>query len=129
VAELSGGLVVTHLVNWLSPFKERVTTVTGDRGCFVADTVTADLTFFKNGSQAAQWDRVAAFRGVAEGDMIRYAIPKPEPLMTELTNFVAAVRGDSDAQVVTLAEGLATVRIAEALRDSAATGDSIRIPQ
>ena len=59
--------------------------------------------------------------------MIRYAIPKPEPLVTELTNFVAAVRGEPGAQVVTLEEGLATVRIAEALRDSAATGNSIGI--
>jgi predicted dehydrogenase len=129
VAELSSGLVVTHLVNWVSPFKERITTVTGDLGSFVADTVTADLTFYKNGSQPAQWDRVAAFRGVAEGDMIRFAIPKPEPLMTELSHFVAAVRGDPASLVVRLEEGLTTVRIAEALRDSAATGSSIRIPQ
>ena len=128
VAELSNGLVVTHLVNWLSPFKERVTTVTGDLGSLVADTLTADLTLFKNGSQRSEWDRVAAFRGVVEGDMIRYAIPKPEPLMTELGHFAAAVRGEPGGQVVTLEEGLATVRIAEALRDSAATGDSIRIP-
>ena len=128
VAELSNGLVVTHLVNWLSPFKERVTTVTGDLGSLVADTLTADLTLFKNGSQRSEWDRVAAFRGVVEGDMIRYAIPKPEPLMTELGHFAAAVRGEPEGQVVTLEEGLATVRIAEALRDSAATGDSIRIP-
>jgi predicted dehydrogenase len=91
--------------------------------------VTADLTFYKNGSQPAQWDRVAAFRGVAEGDVIRFAIPKPEPLMTELSHFVAAVRGDAASQVVRLEEGLTTVRIAEAVRDSAATGSSIRIPQ
>src|SRR6185312_3428322 len=58
VAELSNGLVVTHLVNWLSPFKERVTAVTGDKGSLVADTLTADLTLFKNGSQAMEWDRV-----------------------------------------------------------------------
>lgn len=127
VAELSSGLVVTHLVNWLSPFKERITTVTGDLGSFVADTLTADLTLFKNGSERAQWDRVAAFRGVAEGDMIRYAIPKPEPLLTELSNFAAAVRGEPDSQVVTLEEGLTTVRVAEALRESAASGNSVRI--
>jgi predicted dehydrogenase len=72
---------------------------------------------------------VAAFRGVAEGDMIRYAIPKPEPLVTELTNFAAAARGEPEAQVVTLEEGLATVRIAEAVRDSAAAGNSIGITQ
>jgi predicted dehydrogenase len=116
-------------VNWLSPFKERVTTVTGDRGCLVADTLTADLTLYKNGSQQSEWDRVAAFRGVAEGDVIRYAIPKPEPLTTELRNFAAAVRGDTGSSVVTLEEGLATVRIAEAVRESSASGDTIRIPR
>jgi predicted dehydrogenase len=129
VAELSNGLVVTHLVNWLSPFKERVTAVTGDKGSLVADTLTADLTLFKNGSQAMEWDRVAAFRGVVEGDVIRYAIPKPEPLVTELRNCADAVRGHTDGQVVTLEEGLATVRIAEAMRDSAATGDTVRIAE
>jgi UDP-N-acetylglucosamine 3-dehydrogenase len=129
VAELSNGLVVTHLVNWLSPFKERVTAVTGDKGSLVADTLTADLTLFKNGSQAMEWDRVAAFRGVVEGDVIRYAIPKPEPLVTELRNFADAVRGHTEGQVVTLEEGLATVRIAEAMRDSAATGDTVRIAE
>ena len=129
VAELSNGLVVTHLVNWLSPFKERVTAVTGDKGSLVADTLTADLTLFKNGSQAMEWDRVAAFRGVVEGDVIRYAIPKPEPLVTELRHFADAVRGHTEGQVVTLEEGLATVRIAEAMRDSAATGDTVRIAE
>jgi predicted dehydrogenase len=59
--------------------------------------------------------------------VIRYAIPKPEPLMTELRNFATAVRGDADGQVVTLEEGLATVRIAEAVRDSAASGETVRM--
>lgn len=127
VAELSGGIVATHLVNWLTPFKERVTVVTGERGCLVADTLTADITFYENGSEQAQWDRVAAFRGVAEGNMIRYAIAKPEPLMTEVSNFVAAVRGDRTAEVVTLEEAVATVRIAEALRESAVSGENIRM--
>src|SRR5690606_33907019 len=42
--QLSGGLMSTHLVNWLTPTKERVTIVTGEKGMFVADTLTADLT-------------------------------------------------------------------------------------
>jgi UDP-N-acetylglucosamine 3-dehydrogenase len=126
VAELSNGVVATHLVNWLSPLKERITTVTGERGCFTADTVTADLTFYKNGSEPVQWDRVASFRGVSEGDMIRYAIPKPEPLWTELSNFVAAVRGEP-AEVVSLEEGLLTVRVAEMMRESARAGRTIEV--
>ncbi|CAM5630917.1 Inositol 2-dehydrogenase/D-chiro-inositol 3-dehydrogenase [Streptomyces microflavus] len=45
VGQLSDGTMVDHLVNWLSPLKERFTSVTGERGCFIADTLTADLTF------------------------------------------------------------------------------------
>jgi predicted dehydrogenase len=126
VAQLSDGTVVTHLVNWLSPLKERVTVVTGELGCFVADTLTADLTFYQNGSQPAEWERVAAFRGVSEGNMTRFAIPKPEPLMTELSNFVAAVRGEP-AELVTMREALVTVRVAEAVRDAAASGETVKV--
>lgn len=126
VGELSDGVVVTHLVNWLSPFKERITTVTGDLGCFVADTITADLTFFANGSEPARWDQVAAFRGVTEGHMTRFAIPKPEPLLTELEHFAAAVRGEP-ADVVSLEDGLATVEVAEALRESATSGETLSL--
>lgn len=126
VGELDNGVVVIHLVNWLSPFKERVTTVTGARGCLVADTITADLTLHQNGSVAVEWDRVASFRGVSEGDVTRYAIRKPEPLVTELENFAALVRGE-DADVVTLADGLAAVRVAEALRESAESGTTVEL--
>lgn len=127
VAELASGVIVTHLVNWLSPLKERVTVVTGERGCFVADTVSTDLTFYENGSQPVEWDRVASFRGVSEGNMTRYAIPKPEPLVTELSQFIAAVRGEP-ADVVLLEDGLATVRVAEIVRESATTGETVRVP-
>jgi predicted dehydrogenase len=123
VGQLADRTVVNHLVNWLSPMKERVTVVTGERGCFVADTLTADLTYYENATQVSQWDAVARFRGVAEGNMTRFAIPKPEPLVTELTAFAAAVRGE-DADVVTLRQGLATVEVAEAVRRSAASGES-----
>jgi len=62
-----------------------------------------------------------------QGNMTRYAIAKPEPLLTEVSNFVAAVRGDRSADVVTLEEAVATVRIAEALRESAMSGENIRM--
>ena len=90
---LEDGTIAAHLVNWLSPFKERTTVITGSRGAFVADTLTVDLTYYANGSVAAEWDEVALFRGVSEGDMIRYAFPKPEPLRTEHEAFRDAVLG------------------------------------
>ncbi|MBI4941199.1 MAG: Gfo/Idh/MocA family oxidoreductase [Actinobacteria bacterium] len=121
VGQLENGAVTSHLVNWLSPLKERVTVVTGERGAFVADTLTADLTFHANGVIPTQWDDLATFRGVAEGDMVRYAIPKPEPLRTEHEAFRDAVLG-LGADVVTLRQGLTTVAVAEACLESALTG-------
>ena len=67
-ADLTGGAIVSHLVNWLSPFKERFTAVTGSAGCFIADTLTGDLSFHANGVQQMGWEALASFRGVSEGD-------------------------------------------------------------
>ncbi|MGL4174377.1 MAG: Gfo/Idh/MocA family protein [Actinomycetota bacterium] len=121
VGQLADGTVTNHLVNWLSPLKERVTIVTGDKGAFVADTLTADLTFFANGLIATTWDDIAQFRGVTEGDVVRYALAKPEPLRVEHEAFRNAVLG-KEADIVTMRQGLATVGVAEAIIDSALTG-------
>ncbi len=126
VGSLQGGIVTSHLINWLSPMKERVTIITGERGALVADTLTADLTFFGNGKVASEWDEMARFRGVSEGDMIRFAIAKPEPLRTEHEQFRDAVLG-LDADVVTMEQGLRTVQVAEAVIQSAATGLAVAV--
>ncbi|MFH9109460.1 Gfo/Idh/MocA family oxidoreductase [Streptomyces albus] len=125
VGTLTDGTMVSHLVNWLSPLKERFTAVTGERGCFVADTLTADLTFHANGAQATEWEALRAFRGVAEGDTVRYAFPKREPLLVEHERFRDAVRAggapDGDGGIVTAREGLRTVEVSAAVLDAART--------
>jgi UDP-N-acetylglucosamine 3-dehydrogenase len=126
VGQLADGTVTNHLVNWLSPMKERVTIVTGDRGCFVADTLTADLTFYANGLVPTAWDAISGFRGVTEGDMVRYAIAKPEPLRTEHVAFRDAVLG-KNADVVTMGQGMATIAVAEAVFESALKGSTVDI--
>jgi len=120
VGKLADGTVTSHLVNWLSPLKERVTIVTGERGTFVADTLTADLTFYANGTIKTTWESLAGFRGVSEGDVIRFAIAKPEPLRTEHEQFRDAVLGKA-ADIVTMEQGVDTVRVAEAVLLSAKT--------
>jgi predicted dehydrogenase len=124
--KLSDGTVTSHLVNWLSPFKERVTVITGERGAFIADTLTADLTYHANGQVSTQWDAIADFRGVSEGDVVRYAITKPEPLRTEHEAFRDAVLG-KPADIVTMRQGLVTVAVAEAVLASAESGESVSI--
>lgn len=123
-AVMDDGSVANHLVNWLSPLKERVTVVTGDRGSFVADTLHGDLTFHENGVVTTEWEQVATFRGVTEGNSVRYAIPKPEPLRIEHENFRAAVLGRG-SDIVTMREGLATVIVADACIASAREGRTI----
>ena len=126
VGQLQDGTVTSHLVNWLSPFKERVTVITGEKGAFVADTLNADLTFHANATVASQWEDIARFRGVSEGDVIRYAIAKPEPLRTEHEAFRDAVLG-KPADIVTMRQGLATVAVAEAVLESAQKGQTISL--
>jgi predicted dehydrogenase len=118
--------MVNHLVNWLSPLKERFTSVTGEHGCFVADTLTADLTFFANGAVTTEWEALRAFRGVTEGDMVRFAIPKREPLLVEHERFRDAVRGEPN-DIVTLRQGLRTVEVSAAVLESAGTGATVPI--
>ena len=126
--QLSDGTTTNHLVNWLSPMKERVTVVTGDLGTFEANTLTGDLTFFANGTVPLDWMDIAHFRGMTEGDVVRYAFPKAEPLRTEHEAFRDAVRG-LDSEIVTLRQGLATVRVAEAMLESARTSNTVAITE
>jgi predicted dehydrogenase len=122
---LASGVAFSCNVDWISPTKVRRTRVLGEQGMFEADTLTADLTLYRNGHhRTAPW--LQQQRGVAEGDMTRFAIAKPEPLGSELQAVLAMVRGE-DAGVVTLEDGLETVRVAEAVLESARTGETVHL--
>ncbi|PFG31893.1 Gfo/Idh/MocA family protein [Paramicrobacterium agarici] len=121
---LASGAVVSHLVNWLSPMKERITVVTGEKGAFVADTATGDLTFYANGTIPLEWESVSAFRGVSEGDVTRFAFPKREPLRVEHEAFRDAVLGQA-SDVVTMQQGLRALEVVEAALESARTGEAL----
>ncbi|MEU4213741.1 Gfo/Idh/MocA family oxidoreductase [Actinoplanes sp. NPDC026623] len=127
VASMQDGLMANHLINWLSPMKERSTVITGAKGCFIADTLTADLTFFANGAIGTEWEALRAFRGVSEGDMVRYAIPKREPLLVEHERFRDAVEG-KESDIVTLRQGMRTVEVAAAILESAKAGNTVHVP-
>jgi len=113
IGTLSGGTITSHTVNWLTPFKERTTIITGEKGALVADTLTADLTHYQNGLIESTWERVSTFRGVTEGDVTRFALKRKEPLLAEHESFRDSVLEGEARGIVTLAEGTRVVEIAE----------------
>ncbi len=115
IGTLSSGTIASHTVNWLTPFKERTTIITGEKGALVADTLTADLTHYQNGVIETTWEQMSSFRGVTEGDMTRFALQRKEPLLAEHEAFRDAVLTGDTSHIVTLDEGAKVVRIAEQL--------------
>lgn len=122
----TNGILVNHLVNWLTPYKDRSTIAVGEHGALVADTALGDLTFYENGEFPVQWDQIAAFRGVSEGTVTRYALQKREPLAVEHANFRDAILG-KESNAVTMREGLDAIRVTEGILRSAASGEAVRL--
>ena len=118
LAEMTDGTMVTHSVNWLSPLKERIVSVTGDRGMFIADTVFADLTYYSNGARGANWEELAQFGGVVEGDVTRFALDKVEPLRAEHEDFRRLLTGRPN-MACSIADGIRTIEVAERIRAKA----------
>ncbi len=123
---LQDSIVVNHVVNWLSPLKERKTIITGEFGTFVADTLRADLTFYENGNIDISQTHMARFRGVTQGDVKIYAFEKPEPLFLEHINFRDAILGKKN-EIISIEQGARTVQIAEAILESSQTREAIRL--
>jgi predicted dehydrogenase len=117
------------VVDWVSPTKVRRTRILGERGMLVADTLTADLWFYENGHVASEWPETQSLKGVSEGNATRYALARREPLLVELETFCAYVQGDDNAPVVPLQAGLETVACAEAVLQSAASGQTVVLAQ
>jgi len=126
---LANGIIVGHTVNWLSPMKARSTVATGERGALVADMLTGDLTFHANGDVSSDWDQVSTFRGVSEGNSTRYAIARREPLRVEQEHFRDALWGRSSAAslVVSMAEGVRTLEVVEALLHGAENDRAVHL--
>ncbi|MET7305344.1 Gfo/Idh/MocA family oxidoreductase [Embleya sp. NPDC005575] len=127
LGQLDDGTITHHQVNWVTPRKARTTTVTGEHGCLVADTLTADLTHWANGHTPHHWDALTTFRGVTEGDVTRYALDKKEPLHAEHEAFRNLVRGTGPGPA-DLSEGVRTVMVTHITSRAAHTGETEPVP-
>jgi len=104
-------------VNWMTPTKVRQLSILGERGMFVVDYLAQDLSFYEHPTRATDWDALAGMRGGGEGDMVRYALDRREPLRVQWEAFLDAAR-TGDAPPVSGSAGLASLSTARAIRRS-----------
>jgi UDP-N-acetylglucosamine 3-dehydrogenase len=111
-------------VNWMTPAKVRELSVTSERGMFVVNYLTQDLFFYENPLATIQWDALNVVRGTGEGNMVRYALERREPLRVEWEAFISAL-GDPTAAAVTGWDGVAAMSTARAIRQSGESHEAV----
>lgn len=120
IVRFANGTLGVLEVNWLTPIKIRELTVSGERGMFRADYLTQDLYFFEFAANAdGRWDQMSVLRGgVDEGSVTRFPLHRREPLVLELSAFLATARGEQPLAVQG-SDGVVALRLALAMIESA----------
>jgi UDP-N-acetylglucosamine 3-dehydrogenase len=107
-------------VNWLTPTKVRELTVTGEGGTFVLNYLTQELYYYGHPTEPTSWDTLANMRGAGEGDMVRYALARREPLLVQWEAFLSALSGDG-CPLASGYDGYASLSTARAIQSSGAS--------
>lgn len=112
-----GGATGLLETNWITPTKVREITVTGERGMLRVDYLTQDLYLYEYPTRENEWEALAGMRGSGEGNMIRFALERREPLRVEWESFLAAVR-DGTPPPVSGHDGFAALSTARAIQQA-----------
>lgn len=129
VLKFTKGVVGVLNVNWLTPTKIREIYILGEKGMYYLNYLTQELVFYRNAYETStDWESMKIFRGVSEGEMIRYPMKKYEPLRAELESFINVLEDKADVPV-TVEDGAITIGIAQALLKSALHSSSIALKE
>jgi predicted dehydrogenase len=112
----ANGVLGVLNINWLTPTKQRVLTVTGERGMYVADYISQDLVLYANPD--------TQLVTVTEGSRTRRRVRRAEPLAVELREFARAVR-EGGPPPVDPRDAMVALLLARKLVESAETGQAI----
>jgi predicted dehydrogenase len=126
VLRYDSGAIGLLEVNWLTPTKVRRLTATGERGMFVVDYLNQHLTLYENAHVSERWHPLDLFDGVTEGNVVRFAIRREEPLQAQLQAFVRALRADEPVRV-TGEDGLSVLRLALAAVEAGKSGRTMTL--
>lgn len=118
ICELEDGTLVNHEVNWLSPYKERYTSVLGENGMLRADSLNVELQFFENGNSKSTWQEFELFHGPSEGDSIKYSLARQEPLVSEHLAMHDLLSGVGDGSIASASDGVKVLEVLEKILGS-----------
>ncbi len=111
LGRLGEKISVSHQVNWLTPTKARETSVLGTEGLLVADSLRAELRLFRNGTAGSEWGVFSNFRGVSEGEEIKFVVPVREPLALEHEAMQQELTSPGTTEICTLEQGIEVMRV------------------
>lgn len=126
ILRFENGVVGVLDINWLTPTKVRELRVTGSRGMFLVDYLKQDLYFYENSQAPSPWDVMALFRGVGEGNVMKFTLTKVEPLEAEIRAFIHAATSGIPP-TVTGADALHALVLVQLLLASAEQGQALRV--
>ena len=120
------GAVGVLEVNSRTPVKVRELAVLGERGMFVVDYITQELSFYE--SDVVGPAQASAGWPTAPGEGVMSALPveREEPLRAELSAFLRVVRA-LEPPTVTADDAITALRVADALVEAARRGEPVRL--
>jgi predicted dehydrogenase len=123
----ANGVLGVLNINWVTPTKRRVLTVTGERGMYVADYISQDLVFYANPEAAEARQAHGAgtpVTTVTEGERTSREVRREEPLAVELREFARAVSLGGPPPVEPH-DAMVALLLARKMVESAQTGQAI----
>lgn len=114
IAELFSGVLISHNVNWLSPFKERKIQIIGSEGVLEINTLTSTLKHFKSANQPISDPSIARILGISAGEVVEVAFNKKEALEVEHEQMLKAISSLPN-EISTFSEGCRVVKVAESM--------------
>jgi len=118
LGELASGVLVSNVVNWRTPTKERKVIVYGENGVLVADLLKSELVFYENGKSSVTQNSLTHFKGDSVGEVVNFSFNKSEPLLVEHESFRDHYLGHGSG-AVTLNEALHSIQVTDAILNSA----------
>jgi UDP-N-acetylglucosamine 3-dehydrogenase len=121
--KFESGVLGVLQVNWLTPTKIRELSVLGERGMFLCNYLTQELTLYRNADMRPDAEARRHPRAVTEGEAVTFPIVQAEPLKLEMQSFIEAVRGEHPVEV----DGEAGLRALHLAMSLVASADTSRV--